>query len=728
VAVKNPQFVRNLKKFNPKENNDFGGYVIGSQFGVRNRVKEALAEFKKLAEGGFKENLSKANNIAIDNESSPSKSKITETELTDVTRNPVVKAKLPAIEKAIDITNLSSTDLTYAKATDMFIDKVSEALIGVSGAKASGQVTVSSKSKEKIDQGAVTKMQGLFRGAAQIENFIRVMPEYNVATNETTINKQKEIVDVSKDVRGISIGTNPKTLKVLYEKHVDPKGKITSPSGRSKGKTTQPGVWRLKPQFRSKVISPKAIKEFAETIGLTPSGEARIPVKGKARTEFGTLLQGVTKMYMSNVINTVVRKKFLENKPDSEKRSIETNQELADIGAGKSKLMFSNAPKSPLRTELLKAIDDRLKIPELRKLVDESKANKETKDIFYGIISDLDKSFLGKESDLIAKDLEVLTKQAKELGIELPELIKSSEEAAKNWKQAISSINKLFGTEAKYSSEPDLTKPENIERTLNILKSVVDFYPNIAELGKEAKPLLSAIKATVGTNAGLKINGKAISVDMFNEMAKSLGKGKKLKPWMKKVYQPAWGYGNGFKGQTERALTRLKNTKIGWEKDYALVAANLLTNPKLRKLNSVDNFEGYNQTQEANREAIKSIYYGLAKGFGKNKNKTEAIEDIINFLKLQTNHASGIIKGFVPMTMITTEPGGPKDKKTHNEHMKELFNYNRLFIDILAAHKENPTSKTALAKGTYLAFGTFGASKLPPSARCKSILVARRSF
>ena len=345
VAVKNPQFVRNLKKFNPKENNDFGGYVIGSQFGVRNRVKEALAEFKKLAEGGFKENLSKANNIAIDNESSPSKSKITETELTDVTRNPVVKAKLPAIEKAIDITNLGSKDLTYAKATDMFIDKVSEALIGVSGAKASGQVTVSSKSKEKVDQGAVTKMQGLFRGAANIEGFIRVMPEYNVATNETTINKQKEIVDVSKDVKGISIGTNPKTLKVFYEKYVDPKGEMTSPSGRSKGKTTQPGVWRLKPQFRSKVISPKAIKEFAGTIGLTPAGEARIPVKGKARTEFGTVLQGVTKMYMSNVINTVVRKKFLENKPDSEKRSIDTNQELADMGAGKSKLMFNKAGK-----------------------------------------------------------------------------------------------------------------------------------------------------------------------------------------------------------------------------------------------------------------------------------------------------------------------------------------------------------------------------------------------
>jgi len=47
IAVKNEQFVRNLKKFNPELNNDFGGYVVGSQYGVRNRVKEALELFKK---------------------------------------------------------------------------------------------------------------------------------------------------------------------------------------------------------------------------------------------------------------------------------------------------------------------------------------------------------------------------------------------------------------------------------------------------------------------------------------------------------------------------------------------------------------------------------------------------------------------------------------------------------------------------------------------------------
>ena len=629
-----------IKKYNTDKNADIRdakGEIVPVAAYVNTLLRRRSVDiFKKVLDEKFTEDISKADKVAAET-SKPLEKDVKLIKATKILSDDQLKrAKKIVVEAKIEDKNLS-----YKKLKGITSEITSE-ITGIPAGKINNP-------KKNLSQGETTTAAMFIE--KNIEYIKRTLPE-------------GAVLEGARDDSGLintSTGVPKNMLNAFYTK-------------AKRGDNLSPFM------LKGSLTSGDILKEIGR-----PRGEK--PVKIDPRSDRGSVIKGIIDIVDRNITNELVRTE----------RGLTEDQKL-NAGAGRGKAVFSNAPKSPLRTELLKAIDDRLKIPELRKLVDESKANKETKDIFYGIISDLDKSFLGKESDLIAKDLEVLTKQAKELGIELPELIKSSEEAAKNWKQAISSINKLFGTEAKYSSEPDLTKPENIERTLNILKSVVDFYPNIAELGKEAKPLLSAIKATVGTNAGLKINGKAISVDMFNEMAKSLGKGKKLKPWMKKVYQPAWGYGNGFKGQTERALTRLKNTKIGWEKDYALVAANLLTNPKLRKLNSVDNFEGYNQTQEANREAIKSIYYGLAKGLGKNKNKTEAIEDIINFLKLQTNHASGIIKGFVPMTMITTEPGGPKDKKTHNEHMKELFNYNRLFIDILAAHQKDPTSKTALAK------------------------------
>ncbi len=66
TAVKGVQFIKNLQKFNPDINDDFGGFVIGSQYGIRNRVKEALGKFKKEAEGGFKEDVSVAKGIAAE--------------------------------------------------------------------------------------------------------------------------------------------------------------------------------------------------------------------------------------------------------------------------------------------------------------------------------------------------------------------------------------------------------------------------------------------------------------------------------------------------------------------------------------------------------------------------------------------------------------------------------------------------------------------------------------
>ena len=71
IAVKGVQFIKNLQKFNPEINDDFGGFIIGSQYGIRNRVKEALIKFKKENEGGFKEDVSIAKGIAAEETAAP---------------------------------------------------------------------------------------------------------------------------------------------------------------------------------------------------------------------------------------------------------------------------------------------------------------------------------------------------------------------------------------------------------------------------------------------------------------------------------------------------------------------------------------------------------------------------------------------------------------------------------------------------------------------------------
>jgi hypothetical protein len=71
-------------------------------------------------------------------------------------------------------------------------------------------------------------------------------------------------------------------------------------------------------------------------------------MKGPNRTEFGTALQGLTKMYAANVANTIIRKKIVDEGITSETKSVE--KVLADIGGGKSSVMFSKNVQ-PVRLE-----------------------------------------------------------------------------------------------------------------------------------------------------------------------------------------------------------------------------------------------------------------------------------------------------------------------------------------------------------------------------------------
>ena len=71
TEVAGVQLKKNIMDFNPESNDDLGGYIIGSQYGIRNRIKEALAKFKKEGEGGFKEDISVAKDITAREEATP---------------------------------------------------------------------------------------------------------------------------------------------------------------------------------------------------------------------------------------------------------------------------------------------------------------------------------------------------------------------------------------------------------------------------------------------------------------------------------------------------------------------------------------------------------------------------------------------------------------------------------------------------------------------------------
>jgi len=289
-------------------------------------------------------------------------------DLIDVTTFRKVKDKVETIKESIDLTDVDLDNLTYRKIQDDYSGQVGAELIGMWDRNAKPEADQDRNDFQKLaeriegtrtlnygkDTGGeaeVRAMQGLFLDYNDAVKFIKTMPEFNVAPFETTIDEQGRSIDLTEDARGYSTGISNKLLKEFYEPYIDPKSKssdkgtksraITSPSGRGKGKTSQVAkVYRLKPEYRGK-ISRQTVQELQKKIGITPAGEAFIPMKGKNRTEFGTALQGLTKMYATNVANTIIRKKIVEEGLSSERKTPE--KLLADIGGGKSSIMFSRA-------------------------------------------------------------------------------------------------------------------------------------------------------------------------------------------------------------------------------------------------------------------------------------------------------------------------------------------------------------------------------------------------
>jgi len=113
IEVAGVQLKKNIMSFNPESNDDLGGYIIGSQYGVRNRVKEALAKFKKEGEGGFKEDVSVAKNVIAREDAAPQeaeKRKYTPLTKSNVVPNFTITAITDKLTKVLSSLESKITD------------------------------------------------------------------------------------------------------------------------------------------------------------------------------------------------------------------------------------------------------------------------------------------------------------------------------------------------------------------------------------------------------------------------------------------------------------------------------------------------------------------------------------------------------------------------------------------------------------------------------------------
>ena len=243
----------------------------------------------------------------------------------DPTKFDKVSDKMDNINNLVDIKPEEVATTTFKEVNDRFAGKVASEIFNVPEAKITDpkkNLTYAKKITDGIPENSEAgNIQDFVRVGQNAENFIKILPEENVSSETADIDALGENIDVSRDVLGRGLGLNNRMLNYFYNKT----------NRRSRGKTSQPVVWELKPEFRNP--SPETIAKFKEDIGITPPGQLN-----KYDRSIGQILKGIAKLQGQNVANLVARNKVDQSKVKTAKPK---KQIKADIKSGTSRVMLS---------------------------------------------------------------------------------------------------------------------------------------------------------------------------------------------------------------------------------------------------------------------------------------------------------------------------------------------------------------------------------------------------
>lgn len=323
--------VDRLMAFDPQAKRADGSTVGIEGFGefiFANTAFGKLDAKKKL----FEESQRKAQETRIDESTkqiADVEQEVTAQEEVGIKEKPTINPlKFTGVSETIALSKKPEGKPTFKTITKQYAGEVGEQAIGVPAKK----ITESAANLGSVNEARA--IQQFFFKADNLDKFVKILPEFNIALPETQIGL--ETLDAPKDVKGTGLGLPKRILDYFYEDFVDPTGKLTSPKGRSKGLTSQVPVKRLKPEFRG-VVTKETIDKIKSDIGITPKGELNILPKGELRSPIGQLLKGMAKTYSSLAANTLVRQEM--------GKSNFAKEDVARAAAGKRKAMLSISPK-----------------------------------------------------------------------------------------------------------------------------------------------------------------------------------------------------------------------------------------------------------------------------------------------------------------------------------------------------------------------------------------------
>jgi len=314
----------------------------------------------------------------------------------------------------------------------------------------------------------------------------------------------------------------------------------------------------------------------------------------------------------------------------------------------------------------------------------ESIEDKEVRDYFERITKNL-------EGDRFEQEIDYLKNQAETLGISQGEVVANLFTAEKNFQK----LRKAKGI--KEGGASNISSVVNAEALRQTQKDFIkEMIPEGQSFNDLPKALQQSIVDTVGFgDTRITLGGRPLTY-------KEYGTEKNYSSLLTKVFGADVLIGKGSKISNASAVFAPRNWGDFRRKVEKIVEQEGITQEQAKKqVEDLLSAEGktINETQAANFEILNKGYQSLANTFIKNPTK-QTLGLVADILQSQVNRATGIFKGLVPVTSFNMKPekGTTKNqnKKMHNEHLVELFNANKNFINLLDSFMKGRITKSQL--------------------------------
>jgi len=531
---------------------------------------------------------------------------------------------------------------------------------------------------------------------------LKMLNEYNVFTEGEGVKSEMDVT-VSRDLVGTSIGFKGRLQSKMYEPFIDPSGVITSPSGRSKGKTSQVKVVRLKSDYNTK--NPDAVNNFKKLLGITKDGY--IYDKNTHGAEINTLIKLIDKTTHAKAVEQYL-------KPLNE----QFKQEVVDITAG-----FGPGVSTKAITRRLEKYFADNPIPSkanLDKLFEESIFKNEIGQELYSKVSKIRREIFSKENRELIDSVKI-SEIAEQTGQSVTEVRKNLIKEESQYKAAYPEIAKNLNLgELKYRASNEILQSKYY--TEKFAKFQGELLKNFYYEGMPAQ-ITKALLANTGKGVD-----KVLGPDGISRLSveKYLGPEFRNKDFEKLTTQQRSDYlkkAYNFVPSSKENVTKILDPKTGIDLSPYIYQPSFSAAGKKKIEKIIDQYQKSKKTKndeqiandaiievvtggkgsfenykKANRQMLIESYNHLFLEYNKapESKRKEVTELILENLRVQTNHALSVYKGLVPIEFSTLkkEPGKDptkKDKVLYFEHARELFNANSVdFINILKNYKNKP--------------------------------------